>query len=74
LFSFANDTKLSIDKDNYKGNVPNPFSILYSDDNMLIEIADSLGISLGKNDDEIKMNLGNNKKLEEERIRYQPYP
>jgi hypothetical protein len=41
---------------------------------MLIEIADSLGISLGKNDDEIKMNLGNNKKLEEERIRYQPYP
>jgi hypothetical protein len=49
-----------------KGNDPNPSSILNSENSLLIEIANKLGVNLGKDDNEIIGNLETIKCLEEE--------
>jgi hypothetical protein len=51
------------------GNNPNPFSILNSENSLLIDIANKLGVNLGKDDNERLDNLEMIKCLEEERAR-----
>jgi hypothetical protein len=50
-----------------KGTSSNPFSVLNSNDETLIEIADLLNVSLGKNKEEINLNLDEIKRMENER-------
>ncbi|PWZ46451.1 hypothetical protein Zm00014a_002350 [Zea mays] len=50
-----------------KGTSSNPFSVLNSNDDTLIEIADLLNVSLGKNKEEINLNLDEIKRIENER-------
>jgi hypothetical protein len=52
-----------------KGNNPNPFSILNPKNSVLIDIANKLGVNLGKDDNEVLDNLEIIKCLEEERVR-----
>jgi hypothetical protein len=52
-----------------KGNNPNPFSILNPKNSFLIDIANKLGVNLGKDDNEVLDNLEIIKCLEEERVR-----
>jgi hypothetical protein len=51
-----------------KGTSSNPFSVLNSNDDTLIEIADLLNVSLGKNKEEIILNLDEIKRIENERL------
>jgi hypothetical protein len=51
-----------------KGMSSNPFSVLNTSDNVLIEMADLLSVSLGKNDEEICLNLSDIKMVETERF------
>jgi hypothetical protein len=50
-----------------KGMSSNPFSVLSTSDNILVEMADMLNVSLGKNDEEIFLNLNDIKMIEIER-------
>jgi hypothetical protein len=50
-----------------KGIFSNPFSILNSSDISLVEIADLLNVSLGKNMEEVNLNLNEIKMVEMER-------
>jgi hypothetical protein len=51
-----------------KGMSSNPFSVLSTSDNILVEMADLLNVSLGKNDEEVCLNLNDIKMVETERF------
>jgi hypothetical protein len=51
-----------------KGMSSNPFSVLSTSDNILIEMADLLNVSLGKYDEDVCLNLNDIKMIETERF------